>query len=256
MKRWFPFGTADDSRTRLLCLPHAGAGASTFVPWRSRLAPDIGVCPVQLPGRETRLSEPPYGRLCDLVADLLPVLLPMANRPMALFGHSMGALVAFEIARSMRAGGLPMPVHLFVSGRTAPQVPDTHQALHRLSSADLVAELRALGGTPDEVLSDPVVMARVLPFLRADFTLNEDYAFPAEPPLPLPVTVYGGTRDPRATEPELAAWSAVTASSFTLHMVSGGHFAVFENADEVLAHVASTVAGRRNAPTAPVAGRR
>lgn len=235
---WFPFGIAADRRTRLLCLPHAGAGASVFVSWRHAAPPDVGVCPVQLPGRETRLGDPVYHRMDDLVADLLPLLLPLADRPMALFGHSMGALAAFELARAMRAAGLPAPVRLVVSGRAAPHLADRHPVLHRLPTAQLVDELRELGGTPEQVLDDPAIMSRLLPFLRADFGLNENYRYVAEPPLTTPLNVYGGTTDPRASVAELAGWRAMTSDRFDLHTVPGGHFAVFDHVAAVLAGVA------------------
>jgi medium-chain acyl-[acyl-carrier-protein] hydrolase len=242
LRRWFPYGTADDARVRLLCLPHAGAGASTFLPWREQLGPAIGVCPVQLPGRETRLSERPYRRLRDLVPQLLPAILPLADRPLALFGHSMGALIVFELARSMRAAGMPLPTHLYVSGRTAPQIRDSHTVMFELSDAELLAELRVLGGTPREVLDDPTVMAKFLPFLRGDLELNENYSFAEEPPMPVPLTVFGGEADPRAAPEELAAWSVVTASRFEVRMLPGDHFAVFQRADVVLKHMRSGLA--------------
>jgi medium-chain acyl-[acyl-carrier-protein] hydrolase len=234
---WFPFGTAADCGARLVCLPHAGAGASVFLPWRRAAAPEVGVCPVQLPGRETRLGDPVYHRVTDLVTDLLPVLLPLADRPMALFGHSMGALAAFELTRAMRAAGLPMPTRLLVSGRPAPHLADRHPVLHRLPADQLVDALRDLGGTPDEVLGDPALMSRLLPFLRADFELNENYRYVDEPPLAIPLTVYGGTADPRASVAELADWRAMTTGPFGMRTVPGGHFAVFAQVTAVLAPV-------------------
>lgn len=242
LRRWFPFGTADDARVRLLCVPHAGAGASTFLPWREQLAPEIGVCPVQLPGRETRLNDRPYRRLRDLIPELLTASLPLADRPLALFGHSMGALIVFELARSMRAAGMPLPTQLYVSGRTAPQIRDAHTAMFKLSDAELLAELRVLGGTPRAVLDDPAVMAKFLPFLRGDLELNENYAFADEPPMPVPVTVFGGEADPRALPEELVAWSFITAGRFEVRMLPGDHFAVFQRADVVLKHMRSGLA--------------
>jgi surfactin synthase thioesterase subunit len=236
---WFPFGIGDNCQVRLVCLPHAGAGASAFLSWRQRsAAAGIGVCAVQPPGRETRLGEAAYVEVGALVHDLVPALLPLVDRPTAIYGHSLGALTAFELARGMRAAGLPAPVHLVVSGRPAPQLEDARAHWHDLPAGEMVRQLRILGGTSEEILSHPELVERFLPGLRSDFAMNENYRHAKEPPLAIPLTVLGGTADPRATRPELAAWQEQTTASFHLRTIDGGHFAVLSRAEEVLGCVA------------------
>ena len=238
---WLPYGTCDDCSVRLICLPHAGAGAAAFLPWRARLGPDIGVCPIQLPGRESRMGEEPYRDVRSLTADLLPVLLTLTDRPLALYGHSLGALSAFEIARGLRAAGIGEPLHLFVSGRAAPHVADRRERLSTMPPEDLIQQLRALGGTDEKVLRNREVMGRFIPTLRADMAMNENYRHEARPPLRTPITAYGGTDDPRASGEDLLRWREITTASFELRLFSGGHFAMFDRAPAMLAHVRSTL---------------
>jgi medium-chain acyl-[acyl-carrier-protein] hydrolase len=176
-----------------------------------------------------------------LVTDLLPALLPLLDRPTALFGHSMGALVVLELARTIQAGGLPSPVHVFVSGRSAPHLPDSRPALHALPVEQLVEQLKALGGTDERVLDDGDLMGRLLPVLRADFAVNEVYRRRKDPLIHVPMTVYGGIEDPRASAAELAAWQEIGTESFDLRLVPGGHFAVWENSEDISADIARTL---------------
>ena len=157
---------------RLFCFPYAGGGAAAYRPWSNELPSQIDVCAVQLPGRETRLREAPFTRIGPLVETLERALRPYCDLPAAYFGHSMGALIAFELARQQRRLGRPGPVRLFVSGHHGPQLPDPHKPLHRLPKDEFVAELRRLNGTPEVVLQNAEIMELLLPYLRADL---EDY---------------------------------------------------------------------------------
>lgn len=230
---WLPVCPRRAPGVRLFCFPHAGAGSLAYQDWDSLLPPAIEVLPVLPPGREQRLREDPYTSIEPYVADLVAALAPELRPPYALFGHSLGALVAFELARRVRAGRLAAPAHLFVSGRIAPQLAEHRRMLHGLPAADLVAELTALGGVPGHVdLADERLqhlLPGLLATLRADLTVNERYSFRAEPELSMGVTALGGAADPRVTERELAAWRVQTGGQFTLRTYRGGHFYLAEH---------------------------
>ncbi len=184
------------AEVRLFCFPHAGGGASLFHGWADRLPPAVEVCPVQLPGRETRFGEPPINRLGPLVGALAEALLPHLDRPFAFFGHSLGALIGFELARRLRRERGLEPVHLFASACAAPQRWGCVRPIHALPDAAFRKELRRLRGTAPAVLDNEELMEILLPALRADFALCETYAYGEDDPLSCPVTAVGGLRDP------------------------------------------------------------
>ncbi|HVG20350.1 MAG TPA: alpha/beta fold hydrolase [Blastocatellia bacterium] len=212
------------SRARLFCLPYAGGGASVFRSWPDLLPEDIEVCPVNLPGRGVRLREPPYTSMAPLAQEVARALLPYADKPFAFFGHSMGALISFEIARHLRGQyGLIMS-HLFVSACVAPQLRVAIPQTHLLPDDQFTEELYRLNGTPQELLAAPEFMKVVLPALRADFSICETYNYAGEPPLDCPITAYGGSDDKHVKSEHLEAWREQTTSSFAVHLFRGGHF--------------------------------
>jgi medium-chain acyl-[acyl-carrier-protein] hydrolase len=215
-------------RLRLFCVPHAGGGTSSFRGWARSFAPGVQLVPVQLPGRESRVEEPPFVRLAPLVSALTEAIAPYVHAPFALFGHSMGALVCFELARYLRRAYGVAPVHLFVSGAPAPQLSVRHPAMHELSTPALLGELRRLGGTPDEVLGSGELMRMLVPVLRADLQIVETYTYFDDAPLACPVSAFGGLGDARVTRDELAAWQVLTGGEFSLQMVPGGHFFAYD----------------------------
>lgn len=209
---------------RLLCFPYAGGGALAYRHWAASMPETIEVLPVQLPGRERRLREPPYTRLDPLVEAATAGLLPYLDRPFAIFGHSMGALIGLEIARKLRREHQLEPVHLLVSARRAPQLPPDHTGDYKLPHDELIERLREMNGTPAEVLEHPELMELMLPLLRADFELNETYEPTEHPPLECPVTAFGGLEDTEVPKETLEAWSDVSAGPFKLRMFPGDHF--------------------------------
>ena len=225
--RWLgPFNPRPKARLRLFCLPHAGGGAAEYRSWSDDLSENVEVHPVHLPGRESRLQEPAFDRIALLVDAVIAGLGARFRRPYALFGHSMGALVAFELARELRRRSGLAPSHLFLSGRSAPRYPDPARAVHLLPDADFIEYLRTLNGTPEVILADAEMRKLFFPTLRADFAVCAQYRYREEPPLDVPITVFGGSRDLERTPELLEEWKRETSASFALHLLPGDHFFV------------------------------
>jgi medium-chain acyl-[acyl-carrier-protein] hydrolase len=209
--------------SKLICLPHAGAGASVFRPWTRALLPEVAIWPVQLPGRENRMLSHARTSLTVLCAELLDALRPHLGEPFALYGHSSGALIAFELIRTLRRRELPLPTRLFLASRRAPQLPSRFPRVHMLPDDDLVEWLHRSEGAYNALLDDPRWRRFYLPTVRADLCVSEDYCYQPGPPLPCPIVVYGGESDPLLTSEELSGWREQTSAGFALHMLPGGH---------------------------------
>ncbi|WP_329241749.1 alpha/beta fold hydrolase [Actinoallomurus sp. NBC_01490] len=224
-------------RLRLFCLPHAGGGAAVYRPWPRHLPPDVEVVAIRLPGRESRFREPALTRVGHVVGALVQEIAPLLDRPHVWFGHSMGALLAFEVCRELRRRGLGEPARLMVSGRPAPDIPSRRPPIHDAPLPDLLTRLRELGGTPPEFLEDPDVMSPLLPALRADFAVVETYRYRPGPPLDCPISVFGGAADLEATLDELRAWRAHTSVRCIVRTFEGGHFYLHDTPQEVLPEI-------------------
>jgi medium-chain acyl-[acyl-carrier-protein] hydrolase len=222
---WIAFGKPNPkARLRLFCLPYAGTGAAIFRSWPDGLPADVEVCPVQYPGRGTRPLETPFTAISPLVRALAEGVLPLLDKPFAFFGHSLGALIGFELARALRRQSGAQPVHLFVSADRAPRGPRRDPPIHALPDTDFLDELARLNGTPGKLLDDAELMQIMLPVLRADFAVYESYVYSAEPPLACPISVLGGLQDHRVRRNDLETWREETERSFSLRMFPGGHF--------------------------------
>lgn len=219
------------AQLRLFCFPYAGGGAQIFRPWPDSLPPTVEVCAIELPGRGTRLKHASFTRIEPLVEAIALALLPMLDKPFAFFGHSMGALVSFELARLLRKQSSLRPRHLFVSGRRAPQIPNL-EIIHTLPEAELIEKLSGYNGTPSEVLKNPELMELFLPILRADFEVLETYVYKNEPAFDFPITAFGGLQDAEVTRQDLEAWANHTTAAFDLQMFPGNHF--FIHSDQKL----------------------
>lgn len=179
---------------------------------------------IRLPGRESRLREPPLHTITEIVAALVTDLPPWLDRPHAWFGHSLGAVIAYETCLALRRAAQPDPARLLVASRRAPHLAPLKQPVHDAPAAEFAQRLSDLSGMPPEVLDDEEVMASLLPMLRADFAAVETYAYQAGPPLDCPISVYGGKDDPFVTISQLHAWQEHTAASCSVRLLSGGHF--------------------------------
>jgi medium-chain acyl-[acyl-carrier-protein] hydrolase len=209
---------------RLFCLPYAGGGSIIFHHWGRELPADIEVCAIKLPGRESRLSETPFVRVAPLVQALVEGLTPYLDRPFALFGHSLGGLVSFELAHELLRQQRPAPVHLLVSAMRAPHLPAANPGMHDLPTAAFIARLRDFRGTPEAILNHRHMMDMLMPTLRADFAMSETHTYVAKEPLDCPITVLGGQEDTLVSEEALRAWQGYTHHTFTMHTIPGGHF--------------------------------
>ncbi|GET40862.1 thioesterase II family protein [Microseira wollei] len=231
------------ARLRLFCFPYSGGGASTFRIWGKDLPPEIEVCPVQLPGRENRLKEPPFTQLFSLV-EILAQVLPFNQIPFAFFGHSMGALISFALARELRRQNKIAPVHLFVSAYRAPQLATPIADLtDEVFDSLVMEELRLAGGIPD-FLENERVMQKLLPTIRADMRIVKTYTYSPEAPLDCPISVFGGTEDALVSQSQLSAWREQTRTSFELQLFPGNHFFCNENRKCFLDALSKKLTGR------------
>ena len=213
-----------DGDLQLLCLPYAGGSASVYRRWPELVPPGVGVRAVELPGRGTRYAETPFLRLSPLTDALADVLAREATGPYALFGHSMGGLVAYEVTRALRRRGGPMPCHLFISATAAPGARSTLPDVHTATDTELVEHLSSLNGTPRGVLDNHELMSLLLPVLRADFAALETHAHEEEEPLEIPLTVFGGTSDRIVRPSALLGWKRQSRAWTRLHLFPGDHF--------------------------------
>lgn len=233
--RWLvPFGRPEPGAPVLLCLPHAGGGASWFRPWAEHTS--AAVVGVQLPGRGPRIAERPVSDLDELVAALVPEVRPLTASRYAVFGHSMGAIVAFELVRALRAEGLPEPLRLAVSGARPPHLP-VRDPVHDVPRDRLVAWLRDLDGLSDELLEQPDVLDFALPALRADLRVVEARTHRPGPPLSCPITVLRGDRDPECDAADAAGWRGHTTGPCTERVFPGNHFFLDDDVPGVVSAV-------------------
>jgi medium-chain acyl-[acyl-carrier-protein] hydrolase len=219
----------------LFCFPYAGGGQPIFRRWQEGTSDDVEVHAVELPGRGRQFATPAARRIDVLVDAVLDGIEPLMHRRFAFFGHSMGALLSFEVARALQARHRVEPLALYVAAQPAPHLPSRQSVLHELSDAALRAELRRIGGTPLEVLSNDEFMALLLPTLRADFEVCETYNYAPSPPLCCPIVAYGGSEDAEVSEEDLQAWAELTTGAFALAMLPGGHFFIDDNRQALLA---------------------
>ncbi len=229
------FHPSRGSGSRLLCLPQAGGSASFYFPISAAMAPDVEVLAVQYPGRQDRRTEPSLESSDALADEIFRVVSRLVDRPLALFGHSMGAVIAFELARRLQRAGRP-PAVLFASGRRGPS-RQRMETIHQRDDAELVRHVKALGGTDTALLDDEEVLSMILPALRSDYRAVETYRRAPGDPLNCPIVAMIGDADPMVTMDEARAWSEETTAAFELEILPGGHFYLVQQQRAVVGRV-------------------
>ncbi|GHO54369.1 thioesterase II family protein [Ktedonobacter robiniae] len=221
---WITCTQDTETRLRLFCFPYAGGGVAFYRRWSTSLPHEVALCPVYLPGHEQRIAEPAFTSLEQLVATLIEVMQPYLHEPFAFFGHSMGGLIAYVLARTLQEQCLLLPRALCLSAIKAPHLPARQEPLHTQPLPGFLRSLYRLGGTPLAVLQNAELMRLMLPTLRADFTLYETYTHTPSIPLTCPIVVYGGMQDTLVSRGELEGWRSYTSASCTVRQLPGNHF--------------------------------
>lgn len=234
---------------RLFCFPYAGGSASVFRAWHQQLPPYLEVCPIQYPGHGTRMNEEAIHDASALVAAAAEALQPLLEKPFLFFGHSMGSILAFELALHLQRFYGKSPLQLILAGRNAPDAPSPIPPIHHLPEPEFREGLKRYGGTPEDVLAQEDLMELVSPMLRADFALCETYAYQAEAgQVSCPISVLGGAQDEMVPEENLKDWKRFTSSRFSHHMLPGGHFFLNTHQPELLAQVANELSWLEKIP--------
>jgi medium-chain acyl-[acyl-carrier-protein] hydrolase len=236
---WLVRCSREPAPIRIFAFPFAGGGTSVFRKWGPGL-PGLELYGVQLPGRERRLREPPIEDMELLLERLMTPFLTLADRPFVLFGHSMGALIAYELACRLERQGRG-PMGLVVSAFRSPELPSRNRTLHTLPDDELITGLREYGATAPEVLEYPELLALLLPMIRADFRLHETYRFPGPRPLSCPVTAITARNDQFVPEEDMAPWRDKTSGAFVHLHTEGGHFYLLDEPQPVLDAIARSV---------------
>ncbi len=219
------------AESRLFIFPYAGGGPAAFSKWSAN---NIETYIAHYPGRGSRFNEPPIKKIDAIVEHSLQAIRPLMDKPFALYGHSMGGLVAFELARSLRRFGLPRPTRLFISACAAPQIPEPNPPIHALPDDEFLSALKKFNGIPAEILNQAEVLNILLPTLRADFEAVETYRFDSSEPLDIPITAFGGLADERVSRERLEGWAVQTASRFESRYFPGDHFFINTCRDDVM----------------------
>lgn len=246
LKRWVSRSAAAPEM-RLVCLAHAGGGASTFIRWAQLMPPWLELCAVKLPGREERISHPFPRSISDIVAAVLAELETLPSAPLALFGHSFGGIIAFEIAHELASSKNPVSV-FFPSAVRSPQLPNQRSLLHQLPDEELARQLLNARGLSEALLARPQLLKVVIPIIRADLTLYERYEMWRERSLDCVIVALGGHEDLLVDTYELDGWAEVTTGEFRKEMVDGGHFFIRDNAAAVTAILVRTIERFRCTP--------
>ena len=235
---------------RLFCFSYAGGTSELFRQWQSALADICLICPVELPGRGSRMDEPFAPTLAEAAREAACALLPYTDAPYYLFGHSLGSVLALETARALQEqvqeDGARLPLGLIVSGRYPPHLPNRRKNLHDMPDEALIDEMRRLGGTPEELLSERALLDMMLPIVRADFRLLETHRALATPCLHLPLHVFCGREDTDSPLELLAHWQEVTDTPCSIDFFDGGHFYINESRDQLLRRLRRLIKGGQN----------
>jgi pyochelin biosynthetic protein PchC len=235
------FHPAPGSTMQLVCFPHAGGSASFYFPVSAALTPAIEVAAIQYPGRQDRRTEPAASNIKDLADAIFQAVRPQAERPLAFFGHSMGAVLAFEVAMRLEDASAAPLTRLYVSGRRAPSC-HREETLHQQTDQALIAELKHLNGTNSDLLADPEALEMILPAIKNDYLAIETYRPSDTRALRAPITALIGADDSRVTVDEAKCWHRHSTATFDLRVLSGGHFYLIDHGPEVIHLIAEDLA--------------
>jgi len=237
--KWFMVYQHNSAATlRLFCFPYGGGNSAAFHAWPGLLSKNVEVWCALLPGRGVRLGEKPITDLRIMVEELKNAIRPLLEKPYALFGHSMGALLAFELARGLQTLGLPLPRHIFLSGHPAPHLPKHGKKRHMLSDDEFVEDVKKLGGIPKELANNKEALEILLPALRADIRAYETHRYVDGPPLPCSTSAFGGLQDVDVPRDSLEQWRSLVSGSFSVQMFPGDHFFLNSARESVTEQVA------------------
>jgi surfactin synthase thioesterase subunit len=226
-------------RCRLICIPYAGASASVYARWAAALTAPIELCALELPGHGHRLGEPLNRGVAALVKQFADGLGDALDMPYAFFGHSMGALLCYELTRCLASMGLPLPIKLLLSGFPAPHIRRPPPVTYDLPDREFVAAVQRYDGMEGEILANRELMELILPILRADLCACQTYRYQPGPRLATSVVALGGREDPEASQEELLGWRDLVTGGFSLHMFPGAHFFIRTHENEVLRAIES-----------------
>lgn len=233
---WLPFTKEIKQDAHVLfCFPYGGGNPAFYNNWEVYLSDHFQICPVQLPGRGIRFTEPSYTDFSTLVRDIAAALLPhLSTNRFSFFGHSMGALVSFEVTKLLQRMKLPLPDTLFVSGYHAPHIPDPGRKIHHLPDNEFLDGVIEMNGLPQELVQNREFLSVFLPALRADFTMCETYEYKPDKKIKSSIVALGGREDPEAGEEHLRAWKEQTEGDFSLHLLEGDHFYIHHKEAEIV----------------------
>lgn len=224
---------------RLFCFPYAGASSLIFRSWYKHLPSNIEVCPIEFPGRGTKIKSPLLCKIEPLVEAIVHDIEAYLDKPFAFFGHSMGGLISFEVTRLLRRQFNQIPKHLFISAGRAPQILHPYPPIHNLPDAELIQKLHLLQGTPETILENAELMEIVLPIIRADFAVLETYIYKYEDPLDCPMTVFAGLKDEEAKLDRVEAWREMTNADFSLITFPENHFFIHSAKENLLENISN-----------------
>jgi surfactin synthase thioesterase subunit len=234
---------APNASMRLFCFPYAGGSAQIFQDWCESLPSDIEVIGIQYPGRGSRFVDPLIGSTAEMVAALIPNIMPVLDKPFVFFGHSNGALVSFELARALQKQGVRQQMHHFLSAKRAIHLPYIKRIMCNLPDDEFIVELENLGGTPTEILAQKELMELFLPILRSDFSLSETFNYEHGEKLQCAATLMYGEQDEDIPEADVMSWQDLIVPEVDSKQFSGGHFFVNSQKDEVLTYLNERLTG-------------
>ncbi len=239
---WFALHHNPSAKLRLFLFPYSGGGINIFRSWHSHLPDSIEVCRIKLPGRDQRHTEALFTHIEALVSAIVDAMPPLLDMPFALFGHSLGAQLAFEVARELRRRQLPSPEILLVSARKAPQLENNQDHIHQLPESEMLAELqRRYGGIPSAVMENKELRSIYVPILRADLTMVETYTYKEEAPFMFPISAYSGLDDKLVSLNMLKAWEQQSTQAFRFRLIAGGHFFINTHAVNLILAISQDI---------------